>query len=297
MHLPRIQPYRGRQFGGLEDRSRNNVRPHRHGGRWTCWNSLAAGRGVPLIPITLIIRPPRTAPPTRRRPARPRPSRRGRRRPGRPSPGAPHAHAGRAGRRAGARGPSRGRPRRRCHLPHARRCHGRRHHPRPPGRRPPTGRPPPLQEAPRRCGAAARPPRGSPQRSRPQSPPAVWSSPVPMDQPPSICASPRRSAAGGTTDHQVGGSWTLVPTVPAGPGRVPVGGLTPTPGMASDSASARRSRPPVGAPGRAGRRFWSVGVLRAGVAPFGGLCGDSGGSTPCCRNQSAAARAESAAPR
>ena len=35
--------------------------------------------------------------------------------------------------------------------------------------------------------------------------------PVPMDQPPSICASPSRSAAGGTTDHQVGGSWTLAP--------------------------------------------------------------------------------------
>ena len=35
--------------------------------------------------------------------------------------------------------------------------------------------------------------------------------PVPMDQPPSICASPRRSAAGGKTDHQVWISWTLVP--------------------------------------------------------------------------------------
>ena len=67
-------------------------------------------------------------------------------------------------------------------------------------------------------------------------------------------------------------------------------------GMASDAASARRSRPPVGAQGAMLDGCRHSGVLRAGVAPFGGLCGDSGGSTPCCRNQSAAARAESAAP-
>ena len=69
-------------------------------------------------------------------------------------------------------------------------------------------------------------------------------------------------------------------------------------GMASDAASARRSRPPVGAQGAMLDGLQATrGYFGAGVAPFGGLCGDSGGSTPCCRNQSAAARAESAAPR
>ena len=71
-------------------------------------------------------------------------------------------------------------------------------------------------------------------------------------------------------------------------------------GSQGGRSTVGRQRAPVqAARGRSGRdagRVQALGVLRAGGAPFGGLCGDSGGSTPCCRNQSTAARAESAAP-
>ena len=65
-----------------------------------------------------------------------------------------------------------------------------------------------------RLGVAA-PPRGH-REDRHNDPDKITTAsslvvPVPMDQPPSICASPSRSAAGGKTDHQVWGSWTLVP--------------------------------------------------------------------------------------
>ena len=64
MHLPRIKPYRGRQFGGPVGQEPEQCPPPSPRGSVDMLELPGGRTRCALIPITLIIRPPRTAPPT-----------------------------------------------------------------------------------------------------------------------------------------------------------------------------------------------------------------------------------------